>query len=156
MDTIERFAPATLRTHFSGLVATAIRALLNGRPAPEALGHASADRTQGNGGYGIYQMRVKLSSDLNTYRVLVACADAPICVGQLPKPDAGQPSQAAMVFAFRAITEGGGDLWSVLDAIDALPEAEYRRVVEQAKLLDLFAAENFTPIDRHFGEPLEA
>lgn len=36
------------------------------------------DNTQQNGLYGVYQSRVRLEGDPNTYRLILAPADAPI------------------------------------------------------------------------------
>lgn len=44
---------------------------------------AHADQEQANGTWGVRQLRVRLKDDPNTYRVIIAPADAPIRIGNV-------------------------------------------------------------------------
>lgn len=67
----------SLRPVYPGAIASSIVRLLN-------LQGARADQHQANGAYGVHQVRVRLPGDPTIYRVIVAPADAPLQVGQLP------------------------------------------------------------------------
>lgn len=76
----------TPRVHYTGLIASSIKRLINGwqHPAHTEFAGAIADQRQMNGAYGVHQMRVRLPDDPTVYRVLVLPAEAPVSIGGVP------------------------------------------------------------------------
>jgi hypothetical protein len=73
-------------THYAGFILSSIRAALRNRcMADRAEADAiTVDNSQTNGSYGVHQARVRLRGDPNTYRLILAPADAPITINGRP------------------------------------------------------------------------
>ena len=70
-----------MKTHYAGLVASTIKALVNGDRLPIGAEGMAADQFQSNGAYGAKQLRVRLPGHEQLYRVIIAPADAPVTIG---------------------------------------------------------------------------
>lgn len=82
--TLKDFEPVSTGfvSHYTGLLASVIRRLVNDSPAPVVI-----DQHQQNGMWGVHQMRGKLPADPTTYRIIIAPANAPISVSGIPIDD---------------------------------------------------------------------
>ncbi len=70
--------------HFTGHILATLR---NAAKALHGGDEITVDNLQQNATYGIHQARVRLKGDPNTYRLILAPADAPIMVGKCPIAD---------------------------------------------------------------------
>jgi hypothetical protein len=73
-----------MKTHYAHLIASTIRALVNGYPLPIDAEGMAVDQFQSNGAYGAKQLRVRLPGHEQPYRVIIAPADAPVTIGGVP------------------------------------------------------------------------
>jgi hypothetical protein len=69
-----------IRQHFTGLILSSLRRFTRGS-------EVTIDNTQTNGLWGVYQARIRLAGDENTYRLILAPENAPLEIGGQPIGD---------------------------------------------------------------------
>lgn len=71
--------------HYTGLILSRLAiAIQEWSVKPETVDKVTITNRQQNGAYGVHQATVCLSGDPNTYRLILAPADAPITINGRP------------------------------------------------------------------------
>jgi hypothetical protein len=70
--------------HFAGLIITHIRSAMKAATAAYAPDMITIDQLQQNSMWGVQMARVRLSDDPRTYRLILAPAEAPVMIGNVP------------------------------------------------------------------------
>ena len=72
-------------THYTGMILSMLRTAMNRENERNSdADKITIERRQQNGAYGIHQATVRLRGDANTYRLILAPADAPIEINGRP------------------------------------------------------------------------